>query len=432
MATSHPEDWNRVYAVDGRIGIRDAWTIDWWGAASATPGRDGDAGAYSARLGYETGSWNNLARIIQVGRDFDPEVGFLNRRGGYRFYETTVMWKHRYSNSTLFKDWHPHLGYRGYYGLDGYRQEDRIHIDITEWSLASGAMIGPEVNIEHQGLQQPFAIASNVTLPVGSYDYTSMGFDFGTNPSAPLSLNLRADVGGFYDGTRRGGSVTLGARRGSSLTTSVHVEYNDVRLDEGNFTRVLIAPRIAYFFTPRIMVQTLVQYSNQARVWTANARLGWLSTAGTGLFVVFNEGQEADGGVELANHDQSVRAAVAWELEVARAVGEGNDVSERVDVCAIGDPVHTRPRRRPRRREHCVRVACRAAKRERPTYDRDLHVATVDDAAGRCGSILRRQGVAGNDGPRAFRRIGRRNTRASRPIDERDQKEDCTRCRHTL
>src|SRR3989449_5953943 len=295
MATAQTGNWNRVYGVDGRIGIRDAWTVDWWGAASAVPGPDGDATAYSARLGYETGSWSNLARIIQVGRDFDPEVGFLNRRGGYRFYEASVMWKHRYPNSTLFKDWHPHLGYRGYYGLDGYRQEDRIHIDITEWSLASGAMIGPEVNIEHQGLQQPFAIASNVTLPVGSYDYTSMGFDFGTNPSAPLSLNLRADVGGFYDGTRRGGSVTLGARHGSSLTTYVIVEYNDVRLDEGNFTRVLIAPRIAYFFTPRIMVQTLVQYSNQARVWTANARFGWLSTAGTGPFVVFKESQEAGG-----------------------------------------------------------------------------------------------------------------------------------------
>ena len=87
----------------------------------------------------------------------------------------------------------------------------------------------------------------------------------------------------------------MALRRGSSLTTSVRVEYNDVRLDQGNFTRVLIAPRVAYFFTPRIMFQTLVQYSNQARVWTANARFGWLSTAGTGLFVVFNEGQEADG-----------------------------------------------------------------------------------------------------------------------------------------
>jgi hypothetical protein len=295
MGTSQTSDWNRVVGVDGRIGIRDPWTIDWWGAASATPSSDRDAGAYSGRLSYETGSWSNLARFIQVGRDFDPEVGFLNRGGGYRFYEATIMWKHRLPTSTWLKDWHPHVGYRGYYGLDGYRQEDRIHLDITEWYTSSGANFGPEVNIEHQGLQQPFAIASSVTLPVGAYDYTSVGFDAATNPSAPFSVNLRADVGGFYNGTRRGGSATFAARRGSSLTSSVLVEYNDVRLDQGNFTRVVIAPRIAYFVTPRIMFQTLVQYSNQVRAWTANARFSWLGTAGTGLFVVFNEGQEADG-----------------------------------------------------------------------------------------------------------------------------------------
>src|SRR6266571_7463077 len=38
-ATAKSGDWNRVTGVDGRIGIHDAWTIDWWGAASATPGR---------------------------------------------------------------------------------------------------------------------------------------------------------------------------------------------------------------------------------------------------------------------------------------------------------------------------------------------------------------------------------------------------------
>lgn len=294
MATANSGDWNRVYGLDGRIGIGDPWTIDWWGAASDRPGPDGDVAAYSARVGYQTGSWNNLARVIQVGREFDPEVGFLNRRGGYRFYEGTVMWIKRFPRLTWLKEWHPHVGYRGYYGLDGYRQEDRIHIDITEVALASGALVGPEVNVEHQGLQKPFAIAANVTLPVGSYDYTSMGFDFGTNPSAPFSILLRADVGGFYNGTRRGGSVTLAARHASSLSVSLLVEYNDVRLNQGNFVRKLIAPRIAYFFTPRVSFQTLVQYSNQARAWTANARFGWLSTAGTGLFIVYNEGQEAD------------------------------------------------------------------------------------------------------------------------------------------
>ena len=294
MATGATGDWNRVYGADGRIGIGDPWTIDWWGAASAIPGPDGNSGAYSTRVGFETQSWSNTGRFIQVGSDFNPEVGFLNRRGGYRFYEVGLMWKKRFPSVPWLKEWLPHVNYRGYYGLDGYWQEGRLHVDLTEFDLANGGAFGPEVNIEHQGLEQPFPIANGVTLPVGSYDFASVGFDMGTNPSAPFALDLRADVGQFYNGTRRGGSVTLGVRRGSSLTASLLVEYNDVRLDQGDFTRTLVATRFAYYFTPRVLLQTLVQYSNQARVWTANARFGWLSTAGNGLFVVFNEGRGAD------------------------------------------------------------------------------------------------------------------------------------------
>ena len=39
------------------------------------------------------------------------------------------------------------------------------------------------------------------------------------------------------------------------------------------------------------MPQALVQYSNQIDTWSANVRFGWLNTAGTGLFIVYNETQ---------------------------------------------------------------------------------------------------------------------------------------------
>ena len=294
-ATRGPGDRNGTYGFDGRLGVGDAWTLDWWGARTQTPSRSGDDFGYSARVAYQTGDWNNNARIVQVGGDFNPAVGFLNRTGGYRFYEATAMRLVRKSEWEWLKQWNPHVGYTGYYGLDGYYSSGRLHLDITEVELADGGRFGPEVNVYHEGLQQPFAIARNVTLPVGSYDFTALGLDWTTNPSRPLSMVLRGDFGPFYDGTRNGGTLTLTARRGASLSSSLIFDYNDVRLDEGNFTRRLIGTRVAYFFTPRMFVQSLVQYSNQAQAWTANARFGWLNTAGTGLFVVFNDGEEADG-----------------------------------------------------------------------------------------------------------------------------------------
>jgi hypothetical protein len=295
IATSNARDRNGTYAVDGRIGAGDAWTLDWWGAKTSTPTRQGDDLGYSVRAAYQTADWNNNARIVSVGSNLNPEVGFLNRTGGYRFYEVAAMRFVRKPEWRWLKDWNPHMNYRGYYGLDGSWDNGQVHIDLTELEFANGGKFGPEVNLFHEGLTVPFAIAPNVVLPVGSYNYTVYGLDWTLNPSAPLSFVLRGDFGPFYNGTRNGGNINLTYRRGATLSTSLLFDYNDVRLDQGSFVRRLVGTRVAYFFTPRVFAQSLVQYNNQARVWTANARFGWLGTAGTGLFVVYNDGEEAEG-----------------------------------------------------------------------------------------------------------------------------------------
>ncbi len=69
---------------------------------------------------------------------------------------------------------------------------------------------------------------------------------------------------------------------------------------------------------PRVMFQTLVQYSNQANVWTANARFSWLSSAGNGLFIVYNEGRAADGFFQW-NQPQARSLIVKYARQFGRA-----------------------------------------------------------------------------------------------------------------
>jgi hypothetical protein len=287
---------NRTYALDGRLGLGQDWTLDVWGGRTETPGRTGDDLAGSARLAYQTRNWNNSARVLQIGDDFNPEVGFLNRPAGYRLTEVNLMRWFRRPEWTWFRHWNPHVSWREFRSLaDGFRQTGYFHIDLTEIEMANGSRFGPELNISQEGLQEPFPIAPGVVLAPGEYQWHTIGFDYTTDPSENLWATGRFDVGQFWTGTRRGGSGTVTVRRGATFAGSLLLDYTDVRLPEGNFTRSLSALRLNYFFTPRVFVQTLTQFNNQQRIWSANVRVGWLNTAGTGLFVVFNDGRIADG-----------------------------------------------------------------------------------------------------------------------------------------
>jgi hypothetical protein len=294
MATDSSANVNRTFAVDGRLGIGQKWTSDVWAAKTTTPGRTGNDLAFSARAAFATNVFNANARVAQIGEDFNPEVGFMSRPGGYRAYDATAMYLVRKPEWAWFRQWNPHVSYRGFYDIeDGFRQTGYWHIDATEIEFANSSRFGPEWNISQEGLKRPFEISPGVVIAPGQYQWGTLGFDYTTDPSENITATGRFDFGQFWTGTRNGGNGTLTVRRGATFSGSLTVDHNDVRLPEGNFKRTLQAVRLNYFFTPRIFVQTLTQFNNQQRIWSANVRFGWLNTAGTGLFVVLNDGREA-------------------------------------------------------------------------------------------------------------------------------------------
>jgi hypothetical protein len=179
---------------------------------------------------------------------------------------------------------------RHFFDFDGFLETRYIHIDNAT-QFENGAFLSTAVNLHHEGLKEPFEIRirDSIIIPTGDYDFTQAVIRFNTNQSAAWSVNGVITVGGFYTGHRKGISGGLTSRIGSTWLATFTASYDDVDLTEGAFETALLGLKLSYSFTPRIFLSSLMQYNADSDRLSVNARFGWLNTAGTGLYLVYNE-----------------------------------------------------------------------------------------------------------------------------------------------
>ena len=288
LNTDDSGDYNLTYGLDGRVGFGQALTLDGWAAGTTTP--DVQEPEYGFNFGsrYETRDWRISAGYRQISEAFNPEVGFLPR-SAYRHVNTRVLRAIRFPDVEWFRELRPHISWQQYWDLDGFSESYVVHFD-NHFEFANGQFFQfPGLNFTGEGLKEPFEIRDGIVIPAGSYDNIDWEFRSYTNLSAPLSLRLNIDAGGFYNGTRVGTSSTLAYRFEDKLVTSFRLSYFDVRLDQGDFVTSVLALKGSYSFTPRVFLQATLQYNNESDDFGSNVRFGWLDTAGTGLYVVFND-----------------------------------------------------------------------------------------------------------------------------------------------
>lgn len=291
------DDHNRLVALDGRLGIGRYGLVSGYVSRSFTPdlaeGQQRRQYAYNLGAQYDSEQWLVEFSYTEIAEAFNPEVGFL-QRSSYRNPGGVILYRFRPDDFLGFLELRPHVSYRGYWGFDDFQETGFLHID-THWEWRGGYEIHTGYNLTREGVREAFEIAEDVVVPAGTYDHREallVGF---TDQSRWISLNTRATIGGFFGGDRVSLTSTLRLRAGEALSTEFILQRNDVDLPNGSFVANLYRARVSYSFTPRIFVQSLVQYNEQANLWSANLRFGWLQAANTGLFVVYNQTNDTDG-----------------------------------------------------------------------------------------------------------------------------------------
>jgi hypothetical protein len=282
-------DENQTYAIDGRLGIGDNTLLLAWAAKTETPGLNGKDNAFAVNGEYNDSDWTVRLGYTEVGDAFNPEVGFL-ARSDYRKIDTTVLRRIRPQNSKHIFELRPHISYRGYWDFDGFQETGFLHVDsIIEWK--SGRELRSGVNFTREGVKTPFDIVSGVTIQPGTYDHKEVVLEFLGNQSAPLNFSLHSVIGGRFGGDRVTMEPSIRYRIGEKFSSELVYSYNnfDLPVPGGDFTANLARLRLSYSFTPKMLLQALMQYNETNDTLSTNLRFSWLQSGNTGLYLVYNE-----------------------------------------------------------------------------------------------------------------------------------------------
>ena len=256
-------------------------------ARTATPGLSGNEHGFGIGVRHSVQRFDAEVNYADLGESFNPEVGFLSR-SAYRKGQASLMTRWRPANFLRLQEIRPHSTYQAFWDRDGFQETGHWHID-SHWEFRSGHEVHTGMNVTRQGVTVPFEIYPAVFVPSGTYDHAEAQIVAFTNRGAPVSLNYRLVVGGFFGGDRVANTPSVLVRVGDTITSELSWARNDIELPGGDFVTNLARLRFSYSFTPRLFVQSLVQYNDRAEIWSANLRFGWLHRANTGLFVVYND-----------------------------------------------------------------------------------------------------------------------------------------------
>ena len=291
------EDYNRAYGVDANIQISGTQRFSAFMARTDTPEdrATGPKGSdYSGRAFYNftNNLWQISGGYSQVGENFNPEVGFLPRRG-YRRPEFRAFFQPQPKNIEWIRRVAPHISYNSFWGFDKVLQTETWHIHPLEIQPKQGGRFGYFFDYAKDNPTAPFTVFNRdgrrVTIPAGMYSWGQNALEYIHNPSARVTGSIRYHFGNYYDGDFQSVQLTSDYRITPKATASLGWTRQDIKLPYGNFINNLVPIKANYSFTTLMNLSALLQYNGQTGQFSSNVRLAMLNRSGTGLFIVYND-----------------------------------------------------------------------------------------------------------------------------------------------
>ncbi len=302
---------NNVFAVDGIWGIGKKAKISGFISKSSTPGINNNNHAFKFSANYDWNSWNIYAQFSEVGDGFNPEVGYLER-SSFKKPSFLIFKTIRVNDNSKLLEYRPHISGRYYYDSQGNIVTTYTHID-THWAWKSGFEVHTGYNIRKEWVSENFEI-SNLQIKTGEYNNSEIQFVLMTNKSKNLSFNTRSYFGSYFGGYKISNNASLNFRSGDKFSSVVSMNANNIKIKGEVLNAIISGLNLTYSFTPRMFLQSFIQYNNVSKLFSVNTRFGLLNDANTGLFIVLNILKDSDIIDEINNQQITIKYTHSFDI----------------------------------------------------------------------------------------------------------------------
>ncbi len=280
--TRSDEDWNRAYGVDANIQIDAAASACRRSSRAPTrrrsrrPARRAATIRAAAFYNFTNNLWQVSGGYSQVGENFNPEVGFLPRRG-YRRPEFRAFFQPQPKNIEWIRRIAPHISYNSFWGFDKVLQTETWHIHPLEIQPKQGGRFGYFFDYAKDNPTAPFTVFNRDGRRVDDPGRpVCVGPERARVPAQPERardrLRSATTSATTTTATSRACELTSEYRITPKATASVGWTRQDIKLPYGSFVNNLVPIKANYSFTTLINLSALLQYNGQTGQFSSNVR----------------------------------------------------------------------------------------------------------------------------------------------------------------
>ncbi len=301
--------YNRAGGFDFEFRPNDSVDVRGMWARTFTPDMTGQNNAWYLGTRWRNDVFRFGASYTDIDEDFDPAVGFV-RDPGVRNMRADLRWAPRPNKYGIREMW---SGPEVNYILNQENELDRWNLSYTHWtSFTTNDSIMINVRSRFERLDEDFEIREDVIIPIGEYQFSTIGGRFSTSDSRIVSSTTGFEFGNFYNGQIRKFFVDGSLKPNGRISINVDYEFNRVNLPNDSFDANLFSGRFNYSFSTTLFAKLFAQWNTEAQVISTNLLINYIYRPGSDFYFVFNQSYDTDPTTKAVLRSSTVVAKMTF------------------------------------------------------------------------------------------------------------------------